>query len=171
MAFSLLVFLVTAQMYPHLSVYAKGFVELSELEAGMLFAINGTMVVVAQYIVTRLTDRLRLTTSMGLGVALYALGFGLVVFSHSFLMLGLCVFIITLGELTYMPPSSTLTVNLSSGVVSGLFRPDEHARVRRRAPNRRDAAGPFALCCDVAHHRRIEDGMCSRSRIPEIADT
>ncbi|MDI6896875.1 MDR family MFS transporter [Methanocella conradii] len=125
MAFSLLVFLVTvvySQMYSPLSVYAKGFVGLSEPEVGVLFAINGTMVVVAQYIVTRLTDSLRLTTSMGLGVALYALGFGLVAFSHSFLMLGLCVFIITLGELTYMPPSTTLTANLSSGENRGRYQ-------------------------------------------------
>jgi MFS family permease len=125
MAFSLLVFLVTvvySQMYSPLSVYAKGFVGLSEPEVGILFAINGTMVVVAQYLVTRLTDTLRLTTSMGLGVALYALGFGLVSISHGFPMLGLCVFIITLGELTYMPPSTTLTANLSSGENRGRYQ-------------------------------------------------
>ncbi len=125
MAFSLLVFLVTvvySQMYSPLSMYAKGFVGLSEPEVGLLFAINGTMVVVAQYLVTRMTDALRLTTSMGLGVALYALGFGLIAFSHSFLMLGLCVFIVTLGELTYMPPSTTLTANLSSGESRGRYQ-------------------------------------------------
>ena len=125
MAFSLLVFLVTvvySQMYSPLSVYAKGFVGLSEPEVGVLFAINGTMVVVAQYLVTRLTDGLRLTTSMGLGVGLYALGFGLVSISHGFLMLATCVFIITLGELTYMPPSTTLTANLSTGENRGRYQ-------------------------------------------------
>ena len=117
MVFSILVFLVSvvySQMYSPLSVYSKGFVGLSEPEIGILFAINGTMVVVAQYLVTRLTDRYRLTFSMGLGTILYALGFALVAFSHSFLMLCICIFIVTLGELTYMPPSTTLTANLSS---------------------------------------------------------
>jgi MFS family permease len=125
MVFSILVFLVTvvySQMYSPLSVYAKGFVGISEPEIGMLFAINGTLVVVAQYLVTRLTDRFRLTMSMGIGVMLYALGFGLVGVSHSFLMLGLCVFIITLGELTYMPPQTTLTANLSSGENRGRYQ-------------------------------------------------
>ncbi len=125
MVFSVLVFLVAivySQMYSPLSVYAKGFVGLSEPEIGMLFAINGTMVVVAQYLVTRLTDRYRLTMSMGIGVMLYALGFGLVAFSHGFLMLGLCIFTITLGELTYMPPSTTLTANLSSGENRGRYQ-------------------------------------------------
>jgi MFS family permease len=125
MVFSILIFLVSvvySQMYSPLSVYSKGFVGISEPEIGMLFAINGTMVVVGQYLVTRLTDRFRLTLSMGLGVMLYALGFGLVAFSHSFLMLGLCIFIITLGELTYMPPSTTLTANMSSGENRGRYQ-------------------------------------------------
>lgn len=125
MVFSILVFLVSvvySQMYSPLSVYSKGFVGIPEVEIGMLFAINGIMVVVAQYFVTRLTDRYRLTLSMALGVTLYALGFGLVAFSHSFLMLALCIFIVTLGELTYMPPQTTLTANLSTEENRGRYQ-------------------------------------------------
>lgn len=125
MVFSVLVFLVSvvySQMYTPLSVYAKGFVGLSEPEIGVLFAINGTMVVVAQYAVTRLTGRQRLTRSMGMGVLLYALGFGLVAVSHGFPMLALCIVTITLGELTYMPPQTTLTANLSSGESRGRYQ-------------------------------------------------
>jgi len=125
MVFSILVFLVSvvySQMYSPLSVYSKGFIGLSEPEIGMLFAINGIMVVAAQYPVTRLTDRYRLTLTMGLGVMLYALGFGLVAFSHSFLMLGICIFIVTLGELTYMPPQTTLTANLSTEENRGRYQ-------------------------------------------------
>jgi MFS family permease len=125
MVFSILVFLVSvvySQMYSPLSVYSKGFVGISEVEIGMLFAINGVMVVVAQYFVTRLTDRFRLTLSMAIGVMLYALGFGLVAFSHSFLMLALCIFIVTLGELTYMPPQTTLTANLSTEENRGRYQ-------------------------------------------------
>ncbi len=125
MVFSILVFLVSvvySQMYSPLSVYSKGFVGLSEPEIGMLFAINGIMVVVAQYFVTRVTDRYRLTLSMAMGVMLYALGFGLVAFSHGFLMLALCIFTITLGELTYMPPQTTLTANLSTEENRGRYQ-------------------------------------------------
>jgi MFS family permease len=123
--FCMLTFFVSvvySQMYTPLSMYAKGFVNLSEPEIGMLFAINGIMVVVAQFIVTRLLARYRLTLSMSIGVLLYAIGFGLVAFSGSFLMLGLCVFIVTLGELSYMPPNTTLTANMSTEENRGRYQ-------------------------------------------------
>jgi len=67
-------------------------------------------------------DRFSLTRSMGIGVLLYAIGFGLVAFSNSFLMLGLCVFIVTLGELSYMPPNTTLTANMSTEQNRGRYQ-------------------------------------------------
>ncbi len=86
---------------------------LTEPEVGMLFAINGLMVVLAQYFVTRVTDRYRMTLSMGFGALLYALGFSLAAVSGNFIMLAICIFIITLGELCYQPPLITLTANMS----------------------------------------------------------
>ena len=119
---TLFVSIVYSQMYTPLSVYAKGFAGLSEPEIGMLFAINGIMVVLMQFVVTRVMDRYSLTRSMGIGVLLYAIGFGLVAFSNSFLMLGLCVFIVTLGELSYMPPNTTLTANMSTEQNRGRYQ-------------------------------------------------
>lgn len=119
---TLFVSIVYSQMYSPLSVYAKGFAGLSEPEIGMLFAINGIMVVLLQFVVTRIMDRYSLTGSMGIGVLLYAIGFGLVAFSNSFLMLGLCVFIVTLGELSYMPPNTTLTANMSTEENRGRYQ-------------------------------------------------
>jgi predicted MFS family arabinose efflux permease len=119
---TLFVSIVYSQMYTPLSVYAKGFAGLSEPEIGMLFAINGIMVVLMQFVVTRFLDRYSLTSSMGFGVLLYAIGFGLVAFSNSFLMLGICVFIVTLGELSYMPPNTTLTANMSTEANRGRYQ-------------------------------------------------
>ncbi|HEY3422580.1 MAG TPA: MFS transporter [Methanocellaceae archaeon] len=119
---TLFVSVVYSQMYTPLSVYAKGFAGLSEPEIGMLFAVNGIMVVLMQFVVTRVMDRYSLTGSMGIGVLLYAIGFGLVAFSNSFLMLGLCVFIVTLGELSYMPPNTTLTANMSTEQNRGRYQ-------------------------------------------------
>ena len=48
--------IVYSQMYSPLSMYS-GLVGLSEPEVGLLFAINGLMVVVAQYFVTLVTER------------------------------------------------------------------------------------------------------------------
>lgn len=119
---TLFVSIVYSQMYSPLSVYAKGFAGLSEPEIGMLFAINGIMVVLLQFVVTRVMDRYSLTGSMGIGVLLYAIGFGLVAFSNSFLMLGLCIFIVTLGELSYMPANTTLTANMSTEQNRGRYQ-------------------------------------------------
>lgn len=124
MAFSILtflVFVVYSQMYTPMSVYAKGFGGLTEPEIGIMFAINGIMVVLLQYPVTLLTDRYRMTLSMGIGTALYALGFALTSVSHGMLMIGLCIFIITMGELCFMPSSTTLSTNLSTGDKRGRY--------------------------------------------------
>ncbi|HUL62419.1 MAG TPA: MFS transporter [Methanocella sp.] len=115
MAFAALTFAVAvvySQMYSPLSMYA-GLVGLTEPEVGLLFAINGVMVVLLQYAVTLVTDRYRMTLSMGFGTLLYAIGFGLAAVAGSFPGLALCIFVVTMGELCYQPPLITLTSNLS----------------------------------------------------------
>ncbi len=115
MAFAVLTFavaIVYSQMYSPMSMYA-GLRGLTEPEVGMLFAINGLMVVLFQYFVTRVTDRYRMTLSMGFGTLLYAVGFGIAAVANSFVLLALCIFIITMGELCYQPSLITLTANMS----------------------------------------------------------
>ncbi len=124
MALSVLTFavaIVYSQMYSPMSMYA-GLRGLTEPEVGMLFAINGLMVVLAQYFVTRVTDRYRMTLSMGFGTLLYALGFSLAAVSGNFVMLAICIFIITLGELCYQPSLITLTVNMSGRESQGRYQ-------------------------------------------------
>ena len=115
MAFAVLTFavaIVYSQMYSPMSMYA-GLRGLTEPEVGMLFAINGLMVVLFQYFVTRVTDRYRMTLSMGFGTLLYAVGFSIAAVANSFVLLALCIFIITMGELCYQPSLITLTANMS----------------------------------------------------------
>jgi MFS family permease len=124
MVFTLLAFgvaIVYSQMYSPMSMYA-GLQGLTEPEVGMLFAINGLMVVLAQYFVTRVTDRYRMTLSMGFGTLLYAIGFTLAAVSGSFPMLALCIFVITAGELCYQPSLITLTANMSSDDSRGRYQ-------------------------------------------------
>ena len=118
---SFLVFVVYSQMYTPLSMYSKGFAGLSEPEIGLLLAINGIMVVSLQYFVTRVADRYRLTFAMSMGVLLYAAGFGLVSVSHGFAALAICIFLITMGELWFMPAQITLAANLATGDKRGRY--------------------------------------------------
>jgi MFS family permease len=123
MVFAVLTFavaIVYSQMYSPLSMYS-GLVGLTEPEVGLLFAINGLMVVLVQYFMTLVTDRYRMTLSMGFGTLLYAIGFSLVAVSHNFFMLAVCIFIITMGELCYQPSLITLTANLSTGSSRGRY--------------------------------------------------
>ncbi len=124
MAFAILTFavaIVYSQMYSPMSMYA-GLRGLTEPEVGMLFAINGLMVVLFQYLVTRVADRYRMTLSMGFGTLLYAVGFGLAAVAGSFVTLALCIFIITLGELCYQPSLITLTANMSGRENRGRYQ-------------------------------------------------
>jgi MFS family permease len=123
MAFAVLTFavaIVYSQMYSPMSMYA-GLRGLTEPEVGMLFAINGLMVVLVQYFVTLVTDRYRMTLSMGLGTLLYGVGFGLAAVGNSFILLALCIVIITMGELCYQPAQITLTSNLSNSDNRGRY--------------------------------------------------
>ena len=124
MAFAVLTFavaIVYSQMYSPMSMYA-GLRGLTEPEVGMLFAINGVMVVLFQYLVTRVADRYRMTLSMGFGTLLYAVGFALAAVAGSFTTLALCIFIITLGELCYQPSLITLTANMSGRENRGRYQ-------------------------------------------------
>jgi predicted MFS family arabinose efflux permease len=118
---SFLVFIVYSQMYTPLSMYSKGFVGISEAEIGVLLAINGIMVVTLQYFVTLVADRYRITLAMAVGVLLYAAGFALVSVSQGFVMLAICIFLITMGELWFIPAQITLATNLSSGDNRGRY--------------------------------------------------
>jgi MFS family permease len=123
MAFAVLTFavaIVYSQMYSPMSMYA-GLRGLTEPEVGMLFAINGLMVVLVQYFVTLVTDRYRMTLSMGLGTLLYGVGFGLAAVGNSFILLALCIVIVTMGELCYQPAQITLTSNLSNSDNRGRY--------------------------------------------------
>jgi MFS family permease len=79
-------------------------------------------VVLVQYFVTRVTDRYRMTLSMGFGTLLYAIGFSLAAVSGSFVMLAICIFIITMGELCYQPSLITLTANMSGRESRGRYQ-------------------------------------------------
>jgi MFS family permease len=124
MAFAALTFavaIVYSQMYSPMSMYA-GLRGLTEPEVGLLFAINGLMVVLFQYFVSRVADRYRMTLSMGFGTLLYAVGFGLAAAADSFALLALCIFIVTLGELCYQPSLITLTANMSGRENRGRYQ-------------------------------------------------
>ncbi|MBI4051604.1 MAG: MFS transporter [Elusimicrobia bacterium] len=113
---------VMGQLVTPFSIYAREFVHLSEGQIGLLFSLNGFLVACFQYgVTTHLLKKWRLTHALALGSMIYAVGFGGVGFSTTFLHLALVVGLITMGEMAVSPSLSALTANLSSSKSRGRY--------------------------------------------------
>ena len=113
--------LVYSQMQTTFSTYAGSYGGIDESMIGLLFAVNGIMIVLFQYPVSIFIERFKLTTSLAVGTLLYAVGFGIVGLCSGFWQLAGCVFIVSLGELVYSPPSLNIVVRMASPESRGRY--------------------------------------------------
>lgn len=135
---SALISLVYAQMQTTFSTYSGGFAHLPEAQIGLLFSLNGFMVVFFQFPVARFLERYRLTTSLAVGSLLYAIGFGMVGLCKGFWTLFLSMFIMTVGELVTSPSSMAM--------IAQMTHPDDRGRyitVSGFISGAGNAAGPY----------------------------
>ncbi len=136
---SALISLVYAQMQTTFSTYSGSFAHLPPSEIGLLFSLNGFMVVFFQLPVAHYLERFKLTTSLAVGSTLYAIGFGMVGLCTSFWTLFLSMFIITVGELITSPSSSNM--------IAQMTHPDDRGRymnVSGFISSGGNALGPYA---------------------------
>jgi MFS family permease len=110
---SLFLFIMFGQMSSTFAVYSENQVHISTAEVGYLYAINGLLVVFLQFPIARLISHYRMCTVIAAGSLFYAIGYGLVGFAPDFLFLSLCIFIVTMGEMTVSPSSMNLVANMS----------------------------------------------------------
>jgi MFS family permease len=103
------------------STFAGSYGGIDESMIGLLFAVNGIMIVLFQYPVSIFIERFKLTTSLAVGTLLYSVGFGIVGLCSGFWQLADCVFIVSLGELVYSPPSLNIVVRMSSPESRGRY--------------------------------------------------
>ena len=106
-------YLVVAQLIAPMSVYTVEMVGISETRLGMLFTINGLMVVLFQIPVTRLLARFRFTTQLACGAIFHFIGYSLFGLFIGFPYFIVYVMIISIGEVFMSPPSLTLTSRLA----------------------------------------------------------
>ncbi|MBI4377434.1 MAG: MFS transporter [Elusimicrobia bacterium] len=104
---------VLIQLIASLSVHSIRFAGLREAEVGLLFSLNGLLVIAFQNLVSSRLSRLRITVAMALGSLFYAVGFTAVGFAGGFAAMVAAVTVITMGELAVMPGLHTLTANLA----------------------------------------------------------
>ncbi len=112
---------VNSQLVVGLSIHCKQYLQMPEYFVGWFFTINGAVAVLLQTAASRIMSRMRLTTAMWWGCALYALGFGSVGFFDTFALIALGVFLAGVGELLVNPGEQTLVSNIASRETRGRY--------------------------------------------------
>jgi MFS family permease len=103
---------VYSQLYGLLSVYTE-YVGLQPYAFGVLFAVNGGMVVALQIPIRKVTQRIGSEKAFALAQFLFAAGFSYFMLSKDLNQFLVGAVILTLGEITFFPASSGFIANLS----------------------------------------------------------
>lgn len=106
-------------------LYLKSFYKLIENQIGILFAINGIMIIIIELPLIHSIERRSTLKIMTIGTVLFALGFGILPLSTSYLFAAITVVIWTFGEILIFPLVTGLIANRASdenrGQYMGLF--------------------------------------------------
>jgi MFS family permease len=113
--------LVYSQLYGLLSVYTD-HIGLPPYAFGILFSVNGAMVVALQVPIRKAAMRIGSAKTFIVAQLLFAAGFAYFTFSREFVQFLTGVIVLTLGEITFMPASSGFTANLSPVDMRGRYQ-------------------------------------------------
>jgi MFS family permease len=114
-------FLMSGQFGTTYTVYANERVHIDTLTIGLVFGLNGVMVVLLQMPLARALEKRDKYLSMALGTTIYAVGYLLVAGVIEGLTLAITMVIITIGEMVVVPVSTDLTVSMSSETERGKY--------------------------------------------------
>jgi MFS family permease len=117
----LMLFLAMGQMSTTLSVYTVERIGFTSAMYGSLLTLNGLMVVVLQYPVTRMLQHVTRKTAMIMGSILYAAGYFCMSFAGPYAMALVAMAIITLGEITIAPTTLAIVGEISPATWRGRY--------------------------------------------------
>lgn len=112
---------VVSQLVVATSLYSKSYLGLAEREIGLLFSINGLMVVSLQYLVTRMLEGRRITSGLAAGAVCYAAGYLAFGYSPTFFFAAAAMAVVTIGELMVAPGMQALGANFAPRSEKGRF--------------------------------------------------
>lgn len=118
---TILVSVVYSQMTTTFPVYMNENFGILEDKYGLIMALNASMVVLLQYPITRIISKYKKTVIMALGAFLYALGFGSIGLSNSFLLFALNMAILTVGEMVIIPVNTSFVADISPEDMRGRY--------------------------------------------------
>jgi MFS family permease len=105
--------LVYSQLYGLLAVYMVDYLLFKPYIFGILFSLNGAMVVTLQIPIRIGATRIGPTKAFIIAQTLYAAGFTYFMFARSFEQFVAGMVVLTLGEITFVPASSGFVANLA----------------------------------------------------------
>ncbi len=118
---SMLVFSIITQIVTTLSVFSIEVVNISKIQLGYLYTVNGVFIILFQIQGIRWIRRIPLTRALALGASLSALSYLIVASSHNFLMLACAIIVLTFGEIFFIPSGTTLASNWAPESQKGTY--------------------------------------------------
>jgi MFS family permease len=113
--------LVYIQLYSTLSVFLRDVHGISTQGYGFLMSLNASLVVIAQFWVTRHTRRYPELMMMALGSALYMIGFSMFGLVSTFFMFAISMLIVTVGEMVVIPVAQALAAKFAPQDMRGRY--------------------------------------------------
>ena len=97
--------LTASQLYSTLSIFSTKTVGISSKELGMIYSLNGFMVLLLQIPLVALAAKMKMTVvlQLFLGAILYTVGYLQLGFAMNALFIAFCVAVITCGEIIIQP--------------------------------------------------------------------
>jgi MFS family permease len=116
---------MTVQLFSTLSIWSRMELGLSKAEIGLLYTVNGLLVVMLQIPAVGLIDKHGPRRALMLGPLLYTMAYVGVGFATSFSTLALAVVVLTAGEVVFAPALADMAAYLGDpkriGRAFGLF--------------------------------------------------
>lgn len=117
--------ILTVQIFATLSVYASTHLDLGKADIGLLYSVNGVMVVAAQVPAVALARRWGMRRALVFGTLLYTVGYLFFGAATGFGQMALGMAILTVGEVVFAPALSDTAATLGDpermGRAFGLF--------------------------------------------------
>lgn len=110
---SAIMVLVYEQMHTTLPVFLRDTYAFPNYMFGYLLSMNALMVVLFQYLITKMIKRFSAFVMMAVGNILYAVGFGMYGFFGTVPMFFVAMAIITIGEMIVAPYGQTIAANFA----------------------------------------------------------
>lgn len=118
---SLVITASMSQLVAPMSVHATAHGGLTETQVGLLFAVNGALVVLFQQAATRAVSRMALTKAASAGCLFYLVGWSWIGFARGWWALALGIAVVTIGEIIVSPSIETIAANIAPARQKGRY--------------------------------------------------